>query len=114
MKSHSHEELAWIRKTGVSGTKKQASYILLGASRIQVLVCFQKTFEIIRNTCNVPNGAGLKHYQTYLCFKTCFTNELTTFDSIQLRSSGCVRNLPETSTRLDEGRMTLRTRSENS
>jgi len=74
---------------------------------IQVLVCFQKTFENIRNTCNVRTGAGLKQYQTFLCFETCFTNTLSTFDSIQLRSSVWVRKLLDTSTQLDEGRNDL-------
>jgi hypothetical protein len=67
---------------------------------------FQKTFKIIRNTCNVSTGAGLKHYHTFLCFKTCFTNVFTTFDSIQLRS-GWVLKLPNASTQLDEDRNDL-------
>jgi len=74
---------------------------------IQVLVCFQKTFEIIRNTCNVQTGADLKQYQSFLCFETCFKNTLSTFDSTQLHSSVWVRKLLDTSTQLDEGRNDL-------
>lgn len=51
--------------------------------------------------------AGLKQYQTFLCFKTCFTNAFTSFDSIQLRSSGWVRKLPDPCAELGEGRNDL-------
>ena len=88
---------------------------MLGASRTQVLVCFQKTFEIIRNTCNAPTGAGLKHYQTFSCFTTCFlqTHLLPFIKFNYVFPVGYVNCLLRAYGLMKVG-MTLRTRSENS